>query len=553
MLISILKRYPKQSQGSGYVPGGNGSGFVPGGATGGTGGSGGGNVSNNVGNTGNTGNTATNITSNTGSNPANTITSSTGSNTTSTTGAVNTTGNITVLQTNGTQFILNGTRFIGPYHIHSDGQAYAGDATNHADGSEVLLTPIPGAGSNTGSGSYNTTLSATGPVVQTPAGQLVTPTSNVTPAGSPLPPTPNVPYSVQQEYIDNGLTFKSNNQYVIDRDSAGNMKLQISASSNQNLIIEPAIENFTNTSFINAVDTQFNYFKFPASIKAPDIPEATIDDINFNLNTADGITARYVVPYTENDQGQPFSLRPLNTYQGTGVVFSNETQYNGTQKNNWWFGGETNAAVKSWTSRANGVGVGENIDVPLYPNGLAKIPFEQKIIGNGDQLEPGTFTLTQEMIDRLRENNQTIKFRIRLQVTRPSYGLVQAITKNVNNDPVLYRAYSDGFEGVAELKLNRTMPTLWRNFYAPTDSIGVLGNPLTLNNPYGELQLDYIIDIKNDAGALDKYTVTAGGRAVDPNTGLASTFYGLFYNRDVSYWEVLVIDDPGTGYGKQTI
>ena len=157
------------------------------------------------------------------------------------------------------------------------------------------------------------------------------------------------------------------------------------------------------------------------------------------------------------------------------------------------------------------------------------------------------------MIDRLRENNQTIKFKIRLQITRPSYGLVISTTKDLNNDDVTYKAYDVNFEGVAELKLARTMPTVWRNFYAPTDSIGVLGNELDIFNPYGELQLDYIIDIKNDAEALDKYTVSAGGRAVDPSTGLASTFYGLFYNRDVSYWEISVIDDPGSGYGKQTI
>ena len=531
MLISILKRYPKQSQGSGYVPGGNGSGFVPGGATGGTGGSGGGNVSNNVGS---------------GPTPSNTVTTSTGSNTTLTTAPINTTGNITVLQADGTQFILNGTRFIGPYHIHSDGQAYAGDATNHADGSEVLLTPIPGAGSNTGSGSYNTTLSATGSVIQTPAGQPITPTSNVTPAGSPLPPTPNVPYSVQQEYIDNGLTFKSNDQYVIDRDSAGNMKLQISASSNQNLIIEPAIENFTNASFINAIDTQFNYFKFPASIKAPDIPEATIDDINFNLNTADGITARYVAPYAENEQGQPFSLRNLNIYQGTKTVFSNKAQYNGDGRNNWWFGGDFSLAAKEWDDDTT-------ITVPLIPNGISKIPFEQKIIGNGDQLEPGTFTLTQEMIDRLRENNQTIKFRIRLQITKPEFPPLYSTNTDLNNDPYFQEVYERYYEGVATMELQRTMPTLFRSFTPPADTIGVLTDPLYWYRPFGELQLDYIIDINNDAAALDKYAVHAAGRQVDTVDGLASPFYGLTYNRDVSYWEISVIDDPGSGYGKQTI
>ena len=334
------------------------------------------------------------------------------------------------------------------------------------------------------------------------------------------------------------------------------MKLQISASSNQNLIIEPAIENFTNTSFINAVDTQFNYFKFPASIKAPDIPEATIDDINFNLNTADGITARYAVPYEENNVGQPKTNRALNVYGKTKSFFSgNFNDYNKNNNSNYWFPDDTAVTITEFQSD-------ENLTTSAYGNGYAKIPFSQKIVGNGDQLEPGTFTLTQEMIDRLRENNQTIKFKIRLQVTKFTFPETKSTNRDPdkfgsNNDTTTIVIYQGDETGEAKLRLNRAMPTVFRNFNAPVDEIGA-ANPLTSSNPFGELQLDYIIDIKNDAEALDKYSVSAAGRQVMfiapvGNTPFSSPVYGLSYNRDVSYWEISVIDDPGSGYGKQTI
>ena len=367
--------------------------------------------------------------------------------------------------------------------------------------------------------------------------------SSVTPAGAPLPVIPNVPESIQQEYIDNGLTFKSNNQYVTDRDTAGNIKFQISGSNNQNLVIEPAIENFTNSSFINAVDTQFNYFKFPASIKAADIPESTINEINFNLGLADGITARYVVPYEESEEGDPITFKTFNVNQDTGKFKSDKKMYNDDQNGNYWYKSNFGRAVNRWRKD-------KDIDVPLQANGFRKIPFKQKIAGGGNQIEPGTFTLTQEMIDTLRKNNQTIKFRIRIQVTRPNFlGLVKS------NDGFVYNSYGPNWDGEATMKLERSMPTQFRTFVKPEDTVSGMREV----NPYAELQLDYIIDIKNDAVEFDKYYITAGGAVVNNNTssgdnsGKASVFYGMMYTRDASYWEILVIDDPGGNYGDQNI
>jgi len=92
---------------------------------------------------------------------------------------------------------------------------------------------------------------------------------------------------IQQPYILNGLTYKSNNPYIIDRDDVGNIKLQESAS-NQRLIIEPSIENITNQSFVEVVDTQFKYFKFPVKVNATGASELDIDLPDFTLDRYEG-------------------------------------------------------------------------------------------------------------------------------------------------------------------------------------------------------------------------------------------------------------------------
>ena len=95
----------------------------------------------------------------------------------------------------------------------------------------------------------------------------------------PPPPDP-ISQQIQQPYIINGLTYMSNNSSIIQRDPAGNIKLQEpkpnEPDTNQLLLIEPSIENISNKSFIQVVDTQFKFFKFPATT-------TTIGDINVDL------------------------------------------------------------------------------------------------------------------------------------------------------------------------------------------------------------------------------------------------------------------------------
>ena len=95
----------------------------------------------------------------------------------------------------------------------------------------------------------------------------------------PLPDP--IAQEIQQPYILNGLTYQSNNPYVIERDDAGNIKLYESGS-NQRLIIEPSIENITNQSFVQVVDTQFQYFKFP--VKTVSAGSSALTDIDLDIS-----------------------------------------------------------------------------------------------------------------------------------------------------------------------------------------------------------------------------------------------------------------------------
>lgn len=100
----------------------------------------------------------------------------------------------------------------------------------------------------------------------------------------------SIDISKQLNYQTNGLTVISNNTNVIPRDSAGNVMLHEDADNNPLLIIEPTTKKVTTKSILRVIDTQFNYFKFPATTTI--IDEADDLDLDLNLNT-DPIYARY--------------------------------------------------------------------------------------------------------------------------------------------------------------------------------------------------------------------------------------------------------------------
>lgn len=65
------------------------------------------------------------------------------------------------------------------------------------------------------------------------------------------------------KYQKNGVVYASNIATVNKRDAAGNIVYQ-QGQSNPLLIIEAIAENITNQSVLKVVNTQFNYYKFPA-------------------------------------------------------------------------------------------------------------------------------------------------------------------------------------------------------------------------------------------------------------------------------------------------
>ena len=100
----------------------------------------------------------------------------------------------------------------------------------------------------------------------------------------------------QALYQKNGLTFQSNNNSIIDRDNNGNIILNNNDENNQLLVIESATTKILNKSVLKVIDTQFNYFKFPATTRIVDIDDVDIDldlDLTVDQEAEDVIYARY--------------------------------------------------------------------------------------------------------------------------------------------------------------------------------------------------------------------------------------------------------------------
>lgn len=98
----------------------------------------------------------------------------------------------------------------------------------------------------------------------------------------------------QLPYINNGLTYVSDNTSIHPRDEAGNIILQENSETNPLLIIEPTQVNYTVATTNRVLDTTFRYFKFPIAASA-DIPEINTDDLQLDLSALefDGAYARY--------------------------------------------------------------------------------------------------------------------------------------------------------------------------------------------------------------------------------------------------------------------
>jgi len=98
------------------------------------------------------------------------------------------------------------------------------------------------------------------------------------------------PVKLQQtsKYIKGGLTVVSNNTDIVPRDENGNIIVQ----DGSYMVIETNSFNINNNTMLKVLDTQFNYFKFPAQVV-----EIDDDDIDINVDDSqveqDTIYARY--------------------------------------------------------------------------------------------------------------------------------------------------------------------------------------------------------------------------------------------------------------------
>jgi hypothetical protein len=108
----------------------------------------------------------------------------------------------------------------------------------------------------------------------------------------PLVKIDSIDVGKQLNYQTNGLTVISNNINIVPRDIAGNVMLHEDATDNPLLIIEPTTKKITTKSILRVIDTQFKYFKFPATTTIID----DLDDLDLNLDldlNTDPIYARY--------------------------------------------------------------------------------------------------------------------------------------------------------------------------------------------------------------------------------------------------------------------
>lgn len=84
-------------------------------------------------------------------------------------------------------------------------------------------------------------------------------------------------------YLVNGLTVTSNDPKIVPRDKNGIMQIK----ENLPLIVEPVVYTTSKKSILKVVDTQFNYYNFPATIDIVSQDAIITDDI------FDPVFARY--------------------------------------------------------------------------------------------------------------------------------------------------------------------------------------------------------------------------------------------------------------------
>jgi|TARA_R110000803_G_scaffold205315_3_gene271895 hypothetical protein len=195
-----------------------------------------------------------------------------------------------------------------------------------------------------------------------------------------------VELELQSKYQEQGITYISNNNSVVNRDDLGNIILN-EGKSNPLLIIETVNTKILNSSVIKVIDTQFNYFKFPVRVI-----QSPIDldlDVDLSLPEIDNVSVSLTIPIPLDSKNQPLTYRKINT--------SYETD---------WF----------------------------YDTGEQSSGYKELQFTGGNQTNPNSYTITKDILNNLKQQNKTLRFKLQVQyrstVTDQRVGLNTRLTRS---------------------------------------------------------------------------------------------------------------------------
>jgi len=284
------------------------------------------------------------------------------------------------------------------------------------------------------------------------------------------------PVNLQQtsKYIKNGLTVVSNNTDIVPRDENGNIIVQ----DGSYMIIETNSFNINNNTMLKVLDTQFNYFKFPAQII-----EVQDEDLNLDLNfETDNISANLIIPTPLDSNQQPQNIQKIST------IFESD-----------WYYGE-NAPDSS---------------------GYRELPF----VG-GTQPNANGYTITKEILDSLKQQNKTIRFKFAVQYRSTIDQRTGIATRLVRSNRKIYNPLDLKFRKEQNANEQRT------GVGAPGDEINPYGFTVRdYESDYPYLVVTYIVDL-DDTKAGDVYKLLA-----------ASDSKSVILAQN-SYWDIDVVDIP---------
>ena len=284
------------------------------------------------------------------------------------------------------------------------------------------------------------------------------------------------PIALQQtsKYIKDGLTVVSNNTDIVPRDENGNIVVQ----SGSYMVIEPNSFNFNSKPILDILDTRFNYFRFPVQITSDPVDV----DVSFDF---DNVSAKYIIPVSVDVNGQPI------TYQRI------DTSYTST----WYYNDGGDAGVNAGTTSS----------------GLKALQFT-----GGIQENVNSYTITEDVLNTLKQQNKTLKFTIQIQWRSSTSGRTGFVTEISRRNPKNYNPLPVPF-------------TIYKEQGSTPSGVLTEGtNPYGFNdNGYPFLQLTYIVDMNNTFKG-DVYTIK--NMSGNPSWVLAEN----------CSWDIDIVDIPDT-------